>query len=376
MAAGCGGGADPEDSRVRGDTLTVYLSAPQHGLSASGGAAAAAGARRALTEAGGRVSGRRVRLVTLSSTRPGDSTWDPGTVEANAERAEDDPTAIAYIGELELGASAVSLPVTNAAGLLQVSPADGLTSLTRRPPGRPRAGPERYYPERERSFVRLVPSDLELARALVRRLRRADARRAVLLHTGGIAERELAGIVAAVARRRGREPVDAESVGDDRSALPELVQDVAESDPDAVVLLGVLNPVTAALVDGLSQRLPDVALVGGPWMAAAEPAAAGEPAALTGLVPARDQGAAGRRLLGRLARAADGRAAPEGLHGYESMRLVLDAIRRGGADRRRVVGAALAPRVRASPIGRYAVSRGGDVEGLRVAAAELGRSPR
>ena len=45
--------------------------------------------------------------MEMSSTRPVDQTWDPGTVEAGAERAVDDPTAIAYLGELDLGASAV-----------------------------------------------------------------------------------------------------------------------------------------------------------------------------------------------------------------------------------------------------------------------------
>ena len=108
-----------------------------------------------------------MRLVELSSTRPEDAAWDPGTVEAGAERAVDDPTAIAYLGELDLGGSAVSLPVTNRAGLLQVSPADGLTSLTTAPPGRPRAGPERYYPEERRTFVRLVPTDLQVADAML-----------------------------------------------------------------------------------------------------------------------------------------------------------------------------------------------------------------
>jgi branched-chain amino acid transport system substrate-binding protein len=55
-------------------------------------------------------------------------------VAANAKRAADDPTAMAYLGELDYGATAVSLPITNNAGVLQVSPGDGLTSLTERAP--------------------------------------------------------------------------------------------------------------------------------------------------------------------------------------------------------------------------------------------------
>ena len=49
VLSGCGGGADDEDTRVRGDTLTVYMSVPANGVSAAGGKAATVGAARALT---------------------------------------------------------------------------------------------------------------------------------------------------------------------------------------------------------------------------------------------------------------------------------------------------------------------------------------
>jgi branched-chain amino acid transport system substrate-binding protein len=158
---GCLSGEDPDEgSRVVGDTVTVYSSLPRHGVSARAAAAVAAGQRLAYPDAGGRAGGLRVRLRMLDATDPDDWLWDPDRVSANAEEAADDDTAIAYIGELDYGASAVSIPLTNDAGILQVSPVDGLTSLTRTPPGRPRAGPERYYPTGVRSFLQLVPNDL------------------------------------------------------------------------------------------------------------------------------------------------------------------------------------------------------------------------
>src|SRR5204862_2081115 len=123
---------------------------------------------RALADAGGQAGRYRVRLVVLDSARPGGRPWDPGQLSANASRAAHDRSAIAYLGELNYGASAVSIPVTNAAGLLQVSPGDGLASLTRTPPGElQRGGPIRYYPTGRRSFMRLVPDDVLAARALL-----------------------------------------------------------------------------------------------------------------------------------------------------------------------------------------------------------------
>src|SRR5215216_5439367 len=107
--SGCLGGGGPKgSSKVSGDRLTVYLSLPLHGISSAGAHSVRAGARLALRDAGGRVGRYRVRLVELDSTRPRDAVWDPGRVETNAERAADDRTAIAYIGELDYGGSAVS----------------------------------------------------------------------------------------------------------------------------------------------------------------------------------------------------------------------------------------------------------------------------
>ena len=67
-------------------------------------------------------------------------------MSTNAHRAADDPSAIAYLGELDYGASAVSLPITNDAGLLQVSPGDGLTSLTQAAAGPAARGPRALLP--------------------------------------------------------------------------------------------------------------------------------------------------------------------------------------------------------------------------------------
>jgi hypothetical protein len=51
--------------------------------------------------------------------------------------------------------------------------------------------------------------------------------------------------------------------------------------------------------------------------------------------------------------------------------MVLDAIERGGPDRAAVARAALEPRERESPLGRFRVRSTGDVEGLAVPVTDL-----
>jgi branched-chain amino acid transport system substrate-binding protein len=326
--SGClGGGGGDEPSRIKGDTATVYSSAPRHGVSADAAKAVLAGERRALADAGGRAGGLRIRLRELPATddQP-DHPWDPALVSANAHRAADDPSAIAYLGELDYGASAVSLPITNEAGLLQVTPGDGLTSLTRRPPGRPRAGPERYYPSDERSFVRVGPSDLDEAQWLVERVHADGATRLALVFDREIYGRELAGQIATLARREGIEPVASEEYRGRPDEIPDIARKLAEARPDAVAYAGVARIGTGRLLGGIDAALPAVPLF----------ASSGVLAAREGLAlpagPARIE-AVGPALSAERA-------------GYEAMRLVLDAVHEGGRNRQRVIAAALRLRAR------------------------------
>ena len=298
MLAGCGD--DDESTRVGGDRLTIYMSAPAHGVSAGAGRAAVEGATRALSDARGRAGGRTIRLVELASTDPGDSVWDPDIVEAGAERATDDPTAIAYLGELDLGGSAISVPVTNRRDLLQVSPADGLTSLTRTPPGRPRAGPERYYPEGRRSFVRLVPTDLAVSTAMLAEIPAGAERSVAVVHTDGFAERELAGMLAYRLRQRGPPPVLVEPIDDDADGRARLVDDLVDKRTRVVLLAGAGGAPSRALLAELGARLPAATVAASPPLASQ----AGAPG-----VPERASAITGRTAGTRAAATRPGAAA-------------------------------------------------------------------
>jgi ABC-type branched-subunit amino acid transport system substrate-binding protein len=376
LLAGCLGGDSPSGSpRIPGSTLTIYSSLPAHGLSAVAARAVAAGERLALDDAGGRAAGRRVRLVRLDSTRPGERVWEPALVSANAKQAVDDATAVAYLGELNYGASAVSVPITNDHDVLQVSPGDGLASLTTVPPGRPQAGPARYYPKERRSFLRLTASDLRQAEALLARARRSGARRLAVVFDGQIYGRELASELLALARRDGPEPVAGEELRGDPTGMPGFVQDIAGERPDAVVYAGVAGPLTGPLMAALARGLPRVpvfATAGLLAHAAPLPVAPSTVEAVSTQRPAARLSGHARRLLRRVARRAGlASAGTEALYGYESMRLVLDAIDAAGPTRRGVIRAALTPRSRRSPVGRYDIHASGDVTPDRLALYRL-----
>ena len=147
LAVGCGGGGgDPE--------LSIYLSAPLRGPPAADGRDVADGARLALADAGREAGGVAVRLRVLDDAGAGGS--EAALAGANARRATEDSTAIAYLGELDSGTTRTSLPITNEAGLLQVSPAASAVDLTREAPGSDQV-PTEVQPSGTRTFGRVVP---------------------------------------------------------------------------------------------------------------------------------------------------------------------------------------------------------------------------
>ncbi len=151
VVAGCGSssGHTLAASRIRGRTLTIYASAPLLGRSSVTGQAVVSGARLALDQVGARIGEYRIAFKTLDDATAARGGWDPGQTTINARLAVLDPTTIGYVGEVDSGASAISIPPLNRAGIPQVSPTSAAVGLTsRRARGLPRRAPE-VLPDRD-----------------------------------------------------------------------------------------------------------------------------------------------------------------------------------------------------------------------------------
>ena len=109
----------------------------------------------ALQDAGGKAGTLSVTYVSLDSSTAQEGAWTSERVLDNARQAVRDINAIAYIGDRDSEATALSLPLTNEGNILQVSPTSAYDGLTR--PGGVRTGePERFYPARKLTFGRMV----------------------------------------------------------------------------------------------------------------------------------------------------------------------------------------------------------------------------
>ena len=155
--AGCGEGAGEVEGPV-----SVYVSLPLTGPRQMDGKDAADGARLAMEQAGEKAGDLEVEAFYLDDAKG--SRWDPAAVGANARRAVQDSGTAAYIGELDSEPTRASVPITNDAGIVQISPGAGGVDLTGPAKGYPDS-PGRYRPSGDPTFVRLVPADLLQARA-------------------------------------------------------------------------------------------------------------------------------------------------------------------------------------------------------------------
>jgi branched-chain amino acid transport system substrate-binding protein len=146
-ASGAGGGVD------------IYSSLPMQGASSAQTIPLVNGIKLALAEAGGKAGSTPVNYTVLDDSTAAAGKWDPAATQANARKVAGDSKAVLYLGEFNSGASAVSIPILNQAGIPQVSPANTYVGLTTNEPGSAPGEPQKFYPTGTRTYLRIVPRD-------------------------------------------------------------------------------------------------------------------------------------------------------------------------------------------------------------------------
>lgn len=122
LLAGCGEGGAEAGARV-----TVYVSAPLHGAEAGAGRRLCEGARSEGARTG-EVEGLKLEVVCLDAAG-GAGRWTLDQVGANARRATEDSTAVAYVGEPDPEARKQSRPIVAAAEIAELGGVSGAEAV-------------------------------------------------------------------------------------------------------------------------------------------------------------------------------------------------------------------------------------------------------
>lgn len=369
VATGCGGDQSNGGS-VKGDTLTIFSSLPLQGPETDRAKSILRAEKLALKQAGGKAGRFKVNFSFLSDAAPNNGTpgWNPDQVADNARKAVQDLRTIAYLGEFESGASAVSIPITNEAGFAQVSPGSTSVGLTKRVPGAEKGEPDKYYPSGERNFVRVVPGDDVEASAAAEWASQLGAHTVFVLGDRSVEGDGLADLFRVAAAQRGLRVVGEDRMDPRAKDYRDLADKVAKVRPDAVFFGGGVNSNAAALWDALSRAVPNARLIGTHDLLA--PAFYGNlgtaerqtyltsVAQAPGLLPQ-----SGQRFVRDYRREYGSEPDPFAAYGYTTMSLLLDAIRRAGGagrDRERVIRELFDTNDYASVVGIFSVDDNGD----------------
>jgi branched-chain amino acid transport system substrate-binding protein len=372
--AGCGT-KEKVGSRITGRSLTVYVSVPLRGSSRVSGTAVVYGARLALAQLHGRIGEYRIALKVLDDATVQRAGWDPGQTTINARAAVLDPTTIAYLGDLDSGASAVSIPPLNRAGIPQVSPTSGAVGLTETAPSANPGEPQKYYPTGVRTFVRIVPNDTIQAIAQVRAQQGQGCRRTYVLDDGEVdgADAARAFEVAALAARL--RVVGIQIFPRDATSYVALASGVAKTHPGCVLISADTESGAVLLTDQLTAAMPGVKIFGTAGLAEStytDPTQGGislsiDPRVIvTAPTLGPTQYPASAHAFAAAYERRYGAIEPDSIFGYEAMSLLLSAIDRATdrgtetAVRSAVRAALFATHDRHSVLGTYSIDRDGD----------------
>ena len=337
--------------------------------------AAVLGARLALAQAGGRIGQYRVALKVLDDATVARGGWDPGQTTINVRLAVLDPTTIAYLGELNSGASAVSIPPLNRAGIPQVSPASGAVGLTESGPSAFPGEPQKYYPTGVRTFARVAPNDTVQANAQVRVQKSIGCHKTYVLNDGEVDGADAARSFAVAAQATGLPLAGIQAFARNATSYTALAASVAQTHPDCVLISADTESGAARLTAQLAATMPDVRIFGTAGLAEstyADPAQGGIPLAvdprvlLTAPALSLAQYPTSARAFTAAYERRYGPVEPDSIFGYEAMSLLLSAITRatdGGTEpaiRSAVRTALFATRDRRSVLGTYGIDGAGD----------------
>jgi branched-chain amino acid transport system substrate-binding protein len=164
LLAGCGfdKGTIEQGGRINGPNLTIYSSLPQPGRGVSRDIVDAE--KLAILQAGGKAGDFGINFVSISEGPP-DRDAPPKVAGIAAQQVIHDPQVIAVIGTLRSDTALTSVPLFNAAGILQVTLGAGYPGFDSPiAPGEP----EHWFPSGHKTFARMVANDTAQAGVLAR----------------------------------------------------------------------------------------------------------------------------------------------------------------------------------------------------------------
>jgi branched-chain amino acid transport system substrate-binding protein len=356
-----------------GSTIDIYSSLPLQGASTAQTDPLVNGIKLALSQAGNKAGSFAVNYQSLDDSTAAAGKWDPGQTAANARKVAGDPKAVYYIGEFNSGASEVSIPILNQAGIPQVSPANTYVGLTTNLPGSAPGEPEKYYPTGKRTYLRIVPIDSIQAAADLIAMKQAGCTKVAVANDKEAYGQGLATLLGLEKGFYGVTITSNTGIDPTSPNFRSYASTIQGQGADCFFFAGIVSNGAVQITKDVHAALPKAKIFGGDGVCTSSytsQKAGGVPAAIDPLlectVATQDLEAypGGKDFLAAY-KAKYGTANPDpyAIYGYEVMKLGLDTIAKLGAkgnDKAAVLAALFATTSRSSVLGTYGFDKNGD----------------
>jgi branched-chain amino acid transport system substrate-binding protein len=371
--AACGDEGDPAEpsGTAEAKAVTIYSSYPLQGAGRAQSIAAVNGAKLALEQAGGKAGDVTVTYTPLDDATAQAANWTPEQTSANARKAAQDESTALYLGEFNSGATAVSLPILNEAGIAQISPSNTAVGLTSDEPGANPGEPDKYYPTGQRTFARIVPKDTIQGAALATLMKEDGCTSVQLLNDKEVYGAGLARNIESSAKAQGLTITSNESTDKNAANYRSLAQKAKGAGADCMVFSGITANNAVQVFKDFAAALPDAKLYGPDGVA--DSGFAGKEEGIPAEVAARTKVTIatlspdqyppeGQEFFASYTeKYGEENPDPYAIYGYETMALALDAITRSKTgEKADIVKALFETKDRASVLGAYSIDANGD----------------
>ncbi len=366
-----GGGGESADG---GGTVNVYSSLPLQGASRPQTTAMVEGIRLALQQNNGKAGDLTVKYTSLDDSTAQAGTWTPEATQANARRVAQDDAAVAYIGEFNSGASAISIPLLNEVPIAQISPANTAVGLTSDEPGADEGEPDKYYPSGERHYLRIVPKDTIQGAALATLMSEDGCGNAYILNDKEVYGAGLSRNIESAAQEVGLEVLANEGIDPKAPNFRSQAATMKSEGAECFVFSGITANGAVQLYKDVSAAIPDAQLYGPDGVAESgfsDPAEGGIPGDVASKVKVTvatlspdEYPPDGQKFFSDFeAEYGEANPDPYAIYGYEAMRLVLDTCEQLGpdcTDKAAMIEALFGTKGRESVLGTYDIDENGD----------------
>jgi len=354
-------------------TADVYSSLPLQGASKDQTNAMVDGIKLALSQAQNKAGNVTIKYTSLDDSTAQAGNWDPQQVASNARKAAQDKKAVAYIGEFNSGASAISIPILNQIGLAQVSPANTYVGLTTSEPGSEKGEPQKYQPSGKKTYTRIVPRDTIQAAALITQAKQDGCTKIAIANDKDTYGAGLARLLEIKAKEQGATITSDTGIQKDAPNFRAYASKIKAEGADCFIFSGVTANGAVQVFKDVASALPNAKLYGPDGVCESgftNPSKKGIPASVgkrykcTVATLNLSSYPGGTKFLEAFkAKYGESNPDPYAIYGYEAMQLVLDTIKKAGdkgTTKDGVLQQLFKTKDRDSVLGKYSIDPNGD----------------